>query len=272
MSAKTGFQPRQDHKQELRRLVKNYNAKLDRIAKKNQDIVDALPDRASVRDLSKLIDTWNDFQKVAGRLRRFAKKGSETIVTNQHGERATRYAIDEFKRDQAAENRKKAARKKARQKREETKGGKPTGQTVAQMENKQNVRDIPDTSKFDDFKPGEFREKAKLFATRVLDSYDKVTAKRMQENYVKGLIREGYGERLQRLIARVPTDKFIEIVESDLFANFDFIYDEQERAAKEEQLLLTWEQHAETHNTTGINVRSIQKVVELEKLEKLFHP
>lgn len=271
MPKQSNFQQRENHKSELRRLVRNFNAKLSRIEKKNPAAMEIMPERVKVSELNKKIATWNDYQAITGQLRRFLKKGVEEVQQNAHGERATKYAIQEYKRNQAYENKKKEQRIKKQEETPETKGGKPTGQTKAQMKTKEEVRNLKDTKTFEDFKPGEFKERAKLFADKRLDSYELEQAKRMQENYIKGLIREGYSEKLQHLIARVPTEQFVAIVESDVFASFDFIYDEQQLRAKEEQLFLTWGQHAEKRANTGISVINIQRVVNYENLEQSLY-
>lgn len=271
MPKQSNFQPRQNHKQELKRLVKNFNAKLSRIEKKSPELMEFMPEKVKVSVLNKKIASWNDYQTITGQLRRFLKKGVEEVQENKLGERATKYAIREYKRDQAYENKKKEQRIKKAEETPETKGGKPTGQSKAQMKSKEEVRNLKDTKSFDEFKPGEFKERSKLFANKRLDSYELEQMKRMQENYIKGLIREGYPEGLQRLVARVPTEKFVEIAESDVFANFDFIYDRQQLAAKAEQLMHTWTPYAEKRNNTGIKVISIQRVVEFERLGEYLY-
>ena len=66
--------------EELTRTVKNFNAKINRLSKKNPDIAVALPEKIKASELKKLITTRQDLKRELNALRRFSKRGAEKIV------------------------------------------------------------------------------------------------------------------------------------------------------------------------------------------------
>lgn len=71
---------RESDQQELKRVVRNYNAKITRIAKKNPQIENVLPEKISVAQLKEIINTRQDLKRELNALKRFSKRGSEQIV------------------------------------------------------------------------------------------------------------------------------------------------------------------------------------------------
>ncbi len=67
-----------DH-EELTKAVRNFNAKIKRIEKKNPQIKNALPDKLSVKQLKELINTRQDLKREINALKRFTKRGAEEL-------------------------------------------------------------------------------------------------------------------------------------------------------------------------------------------------
>ncbi len=65
---------------ELKRVVKNYNAKITRLAKKNPQIENVLPEKVTATQLKELINTRQDLKRELNALKRFSKRGAEEIV------------------------------------------------------------------------------------------------------------------------------------------------------------------------------------------------
>jgi hypothetical protein len=98
MSRQPQIRWRESDLQELKRVVKNFNAKLARIEKKNPAIKNYLPkfakeveneygeklveftDRLSVNQLIDMIHTRQDLNRELNALKRFSKRGAETII------------------------------------------------------------------------------------------------------------------------------------------------------------------------------------------------
>lgn len=80
MSKQYKIRWREADEQELVKAVRNFNAKLKRIEKKNPEMKNALPDRITVRQMKELVNTRQDLKREINALRRFSKRGAETLV------------------------------------------------------------------------------------------------------------------------------------------------------------------------------------------------
>ena len=97
---------------ELKRVVRNYNAKLNRLARKNPEIKNVLPEKVGVRQLKELINTRQDLKRELNSLKRFSKKGSEQIVDvpNNDTLKITKWQREEMNRRVAVINRRRKHR------------------------------------------------------------------------------------------------------------------------------------------------------------------
>lgn len=80
-----------DDQRELERVVRNFNAKITRLHKKDPSKMlnslpegmkvnkNALPDKVTVRQMKELINTRQDFKRELNSLKRFSKKGAEKM-------------------------------------------------------------------------------------------------------------------------------------------------------------------------------------------------
>ena len=66
--------------QEIKRVVKNFNAKVKRLEDKYQGTNTILPERLKVNEVKDLIGTRRDLQRELKSLQRFTKRGSESLV------------------------------------------------------------------------------------------------------------------------------------------------------------------------------------------------
>ena len=80
MSKRYNIKWNESDSKELARAVKNYNAKITRLSKKEEYKGVILPEKASVKQLKELVSTRRDLQRELKSLQRFTKRGSETIV------------------------------------------------------------------------------------------------------------------------------------------------------------------------------------------------
>lgn len=74
MSKKSKIRWQKTDNKELEKAVRNFNAKITRIEKKNPELKNALPERASVRQLKDLINTRQDLNREINALKRFTDK------------------------------------------------------------------------------------------------------------------------------------------------------------------------------------------------------
>lgn len=124
-----------DH-DELRRAVKNFNAKITRLEKKHPELKGALPERVYVKELKELIDTRQDLKREINSLKRFSQKGAEQIVkipNNDYNLQTTKWQKEEMSRRVGVINRKRKARLQQIGNIEVTSRGEPQGYTKSQI-------------------------------------------------------------------------------------------------------------------------------------------
>lgn len=123
---------RQDDQEELRRAVKNFNAKISRLEKKYPELKNALPERASIAQMKELIETRQDLNRELNSLRRFSRKGAEELVDvpdNDYNLKTTKWQKQEMTMRTAIINRKRKARLQEISEWEMKSGGKALGYT-----------------------------------------------------------------------------------------------------------------------------------------------
>lgn len=136
MPRKYNIRWREADEKELQRVVKNYNAKLSRLAKKDPETKNALPERVSAAQLRDMIETRQDLNRELNALRRFSQKGAEELVEvpdNDYNLKITKWQKEEINRRVGVINRTRAQRLKKMQETEATQGGKPLGYSAAPM-------------------------------------------------------------------------------------------------------------------------------------------
>lgn len=104
---------RESDRAELNRVVKNFNAKINRLAKKNPEIANVLPEKIVVSELKELINTRQDLKRELNSLRRFSKRGSEEIVVvenNDYNLQTTKWQRTEMNRRVGIINRRRKSR------------------------------------------------------------------------------------------------------------------------------------------------------------------
>lgn len=125
----------QDSK-EIARVVKNFNSKINRLAKKNPSIASILPERVSSKQLKELINTRQDLHRELNALKRFSKKGAEQIIVipdTEYDLKTTKWQKVEMNRRIGIINRRRKERLETLQKIEMKSRGKSLGYTRGQF-------------------------------------------------------------------------------------------------------------------------------------------
>lgn len=165
---------REDDKKELARLAKNFNAKIEYQLKKNPELKDVLPEKVKVKDLKKDIASRKDLNRTLEKLSSFSQRGMEKVVTNEKGERATLFEIEQTKKNVRRLN----AQRRAEQKRIDEMpvyidGKKAT--TVRRMVQEQKAKPIQfDFNKSD---KGGFKKFADYVEKKISDSRYEIEGK-----------------------------------------------------------------------------------------------
>lgn len=91
--------------QQLAKKVKNFNAKLTRLAKKNPALKEILPDKVSMKDLRGDITNRQEYNRVIKALSAFTEKGAEEVITGKSGVTTTKWQLQQVRKAVALENR-----------------------------------------------------------------------------------------------------------------------------------------------------------------------
>lgn len=83
----------------ITKTVRNYNAKINRLQKKNPYL--ALPEKINATSLKQLSDTRQELYRNLKKLERFSKRGAENTIVLPSGEMISNYELQELKRESA---------------------------------------------------------------------------------------------------------------------------------------------------------------------------
>ena len=234
---------------ELKRVVRNYNAKINRLAKKNPKMKNALPDKLSSRDvteLKNLIVTRKDFNRELNSLKRFSNKGSEDMfIILDSGEtikkevydsnpdkykstyqtKITRWEKTEINRRVPIINKKRAKEKEKIEQLEVTINGEKVGYKKGDVGMDSNMLNA--LKPINGITPGmQNREvKSKLRDLRRQSQtgyFDKKTSI-LRENYIKSL-KEYYGSQADALVEHIEDlddDEFLNVFYSETGASME---------------------------------------------------
>lgn len=97
---------------ELKRLVKNFNAKLEYQKKAHPELAAMMPERASYKDMRKSIQTRKELKRELQRLRDFTTRGSTEVVKNKNGVEMLKYDLKQLQRKVRRVNAGRAKRRK----------------------------------------------------------------------------------------------------------------------------------------------------------------
>lgn len=229
MSKQSKIRWQKSDSQDLAKAVKNFNAKIDRVAKKNPEIKNALPDKVTVKQLKELIQTRRDLQREINSLKRFSKRGSEEIITyGDYNVKLTKWQKTEINRRLGIINRRRKQRKDFVESLELTQEGESLGYTKAaigmgrieriELEPMQgltpgmNQRDV--SYKWQ----GILKESQSTFYTK--KDYQ------CRLNYVKGL-EDNFNKdaaEIKRAIMSMDIGDFLKIFYAEADANFEGLY------------------------------------------------
>lgn len=189
----------QSDDEELRKAVKNFNAKIDRLAKKDPKSKSALPEKVTVRQMKELVSTRQDLKREIASLRRFSKRGAETLVEvpdSYYNLKVTKWQKEDMNRRAATINRKRNARRQEIADIEMTDRGKKLGYTRGQLG--MGKADEVALEPIKVFTPKmtytDLRKKMNVIRNESQSTYWNRREMMMMSNYIKSL-RENFSEK-----------------------------------------------------------------------------
>ena len=230
MSRRSKIRWQESDEQELKKKVRNFNAKIERLAKKNPEIKNALPEKVSAKQLKKLINTRQDLKRELNALSRFSRRGSEEIITyGDYNVKLTKWQKNEMNRRAGVINARRSRRLKQLEELEMTQHGESLGYTKGQMGMGRIER--VELSPINAFTPGmNQRDIQKKFNVLMKESQsDFITEKdyRCRDNYIKGL-EENFNSSdiadIKRKIQNMDIKDFLKTFYAEADADFEGLY------------------------------------------------
>lgn len=257
MSKKFKIRWQDNDDRELAKTVKNFNAKISRIEKKNPELKNALPERASVKQLKELINTRQDLKRELNALKRFTDRknvidieydektkkkkyiGIEILEsTNDYNTKITKWQKKEINRRLPFINKRKADRLQALEETEVQSRQQKQGYTRGQLGI--GKAEMLELSPLEGITPGANEKSIKLKYRSILaqSQSDFYTLKdfRCKANYVKGLYENFNPDEIQDIIdtiEKMPLDDFLQTFNSDPDAKFSGLYAPNKRKEQE---------------------------------------
>lgn len=235
------IQWRDSDEQELRRVVRNFNAKLNRLEKKNPSEAKYLPkfpkiemidgeefvtftNRLSVSQMKELIHTRQDLKRELNSLKRFSKRGAETLVqapvTEYENVKLTKWQKTEMNRRVGYINRRRKKRLDEIKATEMTSRRQKLGYTRGEfgMGTFQEAKLSPMnafTSKMDSY---DLKWKWMSIRTESQTDYFTRTDEIMRQNYIKGIKTHYDYERVKDIIEEIENmdiKEFLKVYEAE---------------------------------------------------------
>lgn len=195
---------------ELKRVVKNFNAKLTRLAKKDPKNANALPERVSAANLKNMIETRQDLKRELNALRRFSERGAEELVNipdNYYNEKITKWQRTEMNRRAAIVNRNRQIRREQLFGTEATDRGKPLGYSVSVTMSEEEKAALEPIKVFTKFQNrADINQKHKTLIKQSQVSYWKERDNALKKGYIKAIQQNmGTSEAVQELIDHIES-------------------------------------------------------------------
>ena len=224
----------------IEREITNFNKRLYRQQKKNRgDII--LPERQTKTKAVASIKTRAEFNRFIDDLRRFNAQTAKAVKLAD-GTTVTQWRMDRVKRYQDEGNKEYQGVIDFINESEVFQAGKGTG-TIKKYAfgSVKEVVSRPIERDTEKMKMDEFLSYERYVEMRLTANYKLEKQKKMMENYIRGLARANFPDELIEFISRVPPQEFLKIIETDVTAQFSFIYDPIELSKKAEQIKLAFE-------------------------------
>ena len=225
---------------ELSRVIKNFNAKIYRIRKKNPNAIEYLPNTLNKQEVIASIYSRRDFNRRMKDYKAFSKRGAEAFE-NVGGKPATKWLADLWKTHQKIRNQQRAARRKELEESPVYSRGRDTGAKRKEMGKIKENAVKP--SKLDPAKMHR-KEFEKAWDALEREISDLGRAEKMElfkSNYIKAMINEGYSQELIDYVRALPAALIVDTLDIDTEATIDFVYSRAELKLREQVLWEVWE-------------------------------
>lgn len=209
--------------------MRKFNAKRTRLIKQVPELIEFLPEKASVKNIRNNITTRNDFNKQINSLERFMRKGSETPIVTAQGVKTTKYEVNELRIKTQAINQKRAYELK-------NSGISTSAGTMGSI--RENSLK-PKKFNLDAMNKGDWEHFKKSVEKQYNDRYQNERNQKYKENMIEG-IRVVFGDEgndIIRLINKISADLLTEAYYKNPLLHIDFLYAPEDIQYKKEILI-----------------------------------
>lgn len=252
---------------EINRVVKNFNSKINRLAKQNPSIANILPEKVTTKQLKELINTRQDLKRELNALKRFSKRGAEEIVDVPNSEydlKITNWQRTEMNRRIGVINRKRKARLNELQNIEMTSRGESLGYTRGQlgMGKAEEIALQPMTAFFRTMGNTDLKKRWKSILHQSQSDYFTKRDYQVRENYITGL-KQNYNESdiidIIDKIENMDIKDFLNIFNQE-GGTFEFLYPNSELESEYiSSLKTTWGVNDKNLNSKQIIANKVIK-------------
>lgn len=208
----------------LQKTVKNFNAKISRILKKNPAASEYLPAKVSVKQIRAEIDSRQDFNNLIRSLQRFSRKGAEKPVVNKQGVIVTSWERKEVGYKVAKINRFRTRERK----RVNPQPGLGNMKTIEEM----NLS--PKNIKWEDRSKKSWDAFKQAVERQAKSRYNQKRAELYKENYIKALnnVFGMYADPIVAVVNQVDGIWLANMYGKDYRLELDYVYGAQDMMAK----------------------------------------
>lgn len=243
----------QSDQDDLRKAVKNFNAKITRLEKKFPEQKNALPERMTVKQIKELITSRQDLKRELNALRRFTKPGSEKLVVvpdSEYNLKITKWQKEEMSRRVGIINRRRKNRYDAIKDIEMTHRGEKLGYTVGDAASNIGMGSIDSntTAPMNAFTPKMTRTNVNAkFRAIMKESQENYWSEReatMKETYIRTLLENFREQDVKDVIEKIEDMDFSTFYENYLSdsGKWDSLYppDKDQYQSYIDDLRSTW--------------------------------
>lgn len=232
MSKRSNFNWKSADETELKKAVKNFNAKITRQTKKNPDNAKYYPEKVSYSELKNLIKSRHDLNREINSLRRFSEKGAEKIVElpgyNKHNISLTKWQKEDMQRRTYNINKKRKRRRDAVANIEMTDRGESLGYKKGEfgMGSIKDLETAPTTAFTDAMELRDLKGRFKALRKESSSEYWNEKDEILKENYIEALERnynESDVKEITEKIKDMSHAEFRKVFEAE-GGNFELAY------------------------------------------------
>lgn len=230
MPRQSNIKWRTKDRQQLSKVVRQFNAKLTRTLRKHPELKPYLPERLTVQRLKEQIKTRNDFNREVNSAKRFLKKGAEMPYTSESGIKTTEWERREIGIKVGVINRRKARERKAA----DVSTYKGTMGSIREN----NL--LPKKYNIDKIRPSDWDKFVESVEKQVASTYSTEKQSRYKANYIKGvqnIFSPADAQAIISIVSRIPDEEFTQLFYDDPVLQLDFVYDPLEAHFKAEQVM-----------------------------------